>query len=112
MEVDSPRTEERVDKSEGTRIFLHSEDFRPIKSPQYTLSTPRGPHDDPEELSFALAKPFAELDVHGLDTRWTNAVECLYGAPDREYIAATSSPEETNDLFRSWVEVNSILHFA
>ncbi|XP_048491360.2 uncharacterized protein LOC125492693 [Beta vulgaris subsp. vulgaris] len=109
VEVNSPRPEEKADKSEGTRISVHSEDFRPMRSPQYTPATPRGPHDDPEELSLALARPFAELDVHGLDTRWTNAVECLYGAADREYIASTSGPEETNDLFRSWAEFSARL---
>ncbi|XP_048491363.1 uncharacterized protein LOC125492696 [Beta vulgaris subsp. vulgaris] len=109
VEVNSPRPEEKADKSEGTRISVHSEDFRPVRSPQYTPATPRGPHDDPEELSLALSKPFAELDVHGLDTRWTNAVECLYSPTDREYIAQTSGPEETNDLFRSWVEFSARL---
>ncbi|XP_057248241.1 uncharacterized protein LOC109136246 [Beta vulgaris subsp. vulgaris] len=89
IEVNSPRPEEKADKSEGTRISVHSEDFRPVRSPQYTPATPRGPHDDPEELSLALSKPFAELDVHGLDTRWTNAGECLYSPTDREYIAQT-----------------------
>ncbi|XP_057248242.1 uncharacterized protein LOC125493659 [Beta vulgaris subsp. vulgaris] len=108
VEVNSPRPEERADRSEGTRISVHSEDFRPVRSPQYTPATPR-PHDDPEELNLALAKPFAELDAHGLDTRWMNAVECLYSPTDREYIAQSSGPEETNDLFRSWVEFSARL---
>ncbi|XP_057248331.1 uncharacterized protein LOC104891287 [Beta vulgaris subsp. vulgaris] len=108
VEVNSPRPEERADRSEGTRISVHSEDFRPVQSPQYTPATPR-PHDDPEELNLALAKPFAELDAHGLDTRWMNAVECLYSPTDREYIAQSSGPEETNDLFRSWVEFSARL---
>ncbi|XP_048498688.2 uncharacterized protein LOC125496860 isoform X1 [Beta vulgaris subsp. vulgaris] len=109
VEVNSPRPEDRVEKSEGTHISVHSEDFRPVQSPQYTPAA-RGPHDDPEELSLALARPFGELDAQGLDTRWTNAVECLYSAStDREYIAQTSGPEETNDLFRSWAEFSARL---
>ncbi|XP_057248943.1 uncharacterized protein LOC125495191 [Beta vulgaris subsp. vulgaris] len=109
VEVNSPRPEERADRSEGTRISLHSDDFRPIRSPQYTSSSPpHGPNDDPEELSLALTKSFAELDIRGLDTRWTNAVDCPYSPADKEHIAATSGPQETDDLFHCWVEVATL----
>lgn len=91
VEVNSPRLEGQAEQLEDTRISLHSEDFRPIQSPQYTHSSPdRGPTDDPEELSLALAKSFAELDIHVLDTRWTNAIDCLYSPADQEHISTTS----------------------
>ena len=102
LEVNSPRPEGRTELTEEAHISLHSDDFRPIGSPQYTSSWPT---DDPEELSLALAKSFFEVDIHGLDTRWTNEVDCLYCPADQEHINATSGPRETDDLFRCWVEV-------
>lgn len=107
VEVNSPRAEGLANQFEGTAISLHSSDFRPIGSPQYTpASPPRKPPDDPEKVSLALAKPLSELDSHGLDTRWTNAVDYLFIPPNQDYINTTSEGRETNDLLRCWVEVS------
>ena len=52
-------------------------------SPQYTPSSfPSKPTDDPEQISLVLAKPFSELDSHGLHTCWTKAVDYLFGPAD------------------------------
>lgn len=53
-----------------------------------------------------LAKPFSELDSHGLDTRWTKAVDYLFSPADQYFINTTSGGWETDDLFRCGVEVN------
>lgn len=85
------RAEGVTQQAEGTTISIHSSDFRSVGSPQYTPSSPPNkPTDDPEQISLALAKPFSELDSHGLDTHWTNVVDYLFGPADQEYINCTS----------------------
>lgn len=71
-------------------ISLHSSDFLPVGSPQYTASPPRKPTDDPEQISLALAKPFSKLDSYRLDTRWTNTVGYFFGPADQDYINNTN----------------------
>ena len=106
VEVNSPRAEKRADQSEGAAISLHSADFQPVASPpEYTPSLYRKPTHNPEQISLALAKPFSELDNYGLDTHWTNAIDCLFSPADQDHINATSDGRETDDIFRCWVEV-------
>lgn len=108
VEVNNPSAKEGgpTKPTEGGDISLHSSDFQPVGSPQYTpLSPPRHPTEDLQAVVDALAKPFNELNRHELDARWTMAINYVYSPPDQEVINKTSRENETNELFFSRVEV-------
>ncbi|XP_048497224.1 uncharacterized protein LOC125496009 [Beta vulgaris subsp. vulgaris] len=113
IKVNNPRDEAPATLAEGNDISLHSSDFKPVGSPQYTPASPRPALlDDPEAVNLALAKPFKELDIRDLDSRWTNAIDYLYGPTDQEYINNANDDNETENLFRSWVEVSFDCFFS
>lgn len=64
-----------------------------------------------DDVAAAVTKPFSELNHHEKDKRWTHAIDYNFTSVDQGYINSTAGENETNKLFRSWVDVSFFLIF-